>query len=319
MNYASNIFIMKILINLMLMIISVGVCFSQNLVPNGDFELYYNCPTDHTQIYNSKFWKQPTLGTCDYLHVCGKNAGRVPNDYLGYQLPHSGKAYAGIYLRSFYPGWREYIEVELSSPLVAGVQYYFEMYINLANTSSHTTNRIGVYFSSEFIQDTNIVTKLPYSPQIVNSNSSFPDTLNWTLVSGEYTALGGEKYLTIGNFYDDRSTILKKVNPNVSTCECAYFYIDDVSLSINKINSTKLFTMEDEIDVFYNSTLGQVIINKSDKNLSQLLIYDLSLKVLLNKSLTSNDNINIDAFQRGIYIYEIRDKRGVIKIGKIIK
>lgn len=310
---------MKIYINLMLMIISIEVCHSQNLVPNGDFELYYNCPTDYSQIYYSKFWIQPTLGTSDYFNACGANEANVPNTGIGYQLPHSGAAYAGIVLRDWYPSWREYIEVELSSPLDTGLQYDFEMYINLTNESSCTTNRIGVFFSREFIQDTNIISNLPYSPQIINLSSTFPDTLNWTLVSGDYTALGGENYLTIGNFYDDRSTIMKEFNPHNTGRKNAYIYIDDVSLTNKKINSATLSNLKNGIDVIYNPTLGQVIINKSDKNWSQILIYDLSLKLLLNKSLTNNDNINIEAFPAGIYIYEIRDKRCVIKMGKIVK
>jgi hypothetical protein len=61
------------------------------------------------------------------------------------------------------------------------------MYINLGNICRYTCYNVGVYFS-----DTIIVglpnNLLPFTPQINNVVGNIPDTLSWTLVSGNFTS-----------------------------------------------------------------------------------------------------------------------------------
>ena len=42
----------------------------QNLVPNGDFEYYSNCPTNLSQTANCTGWAFFTNGTSDYFNSC---------------------------------------------------------------------------------------------------------------------------------------------------------------------------------------------------------------------------------------------------------
>lgn len=51
----------------MVIAFSVG---AQNLVPNGDFEDYTQCPDYVSQIDRAVGWFRPTEGTSDYLHAC---------------------------------------------------------------------------------------------------------------------------------------------------------------------------------------------------------------------------------------------------------
>ena len=44
----------------------------QNLVKNGNFELYNVCPTGFMEIENCQFITQPTLGTSDFFHSCAE-------------------------------------------------------------------------------------------------------------------------------------------------------------------------------------------------------------------------------------------------------
>jgi gliding motility-associated-like protein len=75
-----------------------------------------------------------------------------------------------------------------------------------------------------------VIPPLNVVPQIANPTGSFiTDTLNWTEVSGTFTATGNEKYLTIGNFLNDAATNTVVVNPT-SAYTVTYFLIDDVSL-----------------------------------------------------------------------------------------
>ncbi|MEP7265972.1 MAG: hypothetical protein ABI772_15820, partial [Bacteroidota bacterium] len=223
-------------ITFLILLITCSVIQAQNLIPNGDFEQYSGCPDYEGQIDSALYWKNPTSvnnggGTSDYLNQCATSGSFVgiPENGLGYQPARSGAGYGGILLYVLAAAsYREYIETPFTSPLVAGSCYHFEMYINLANNCYFNTDDIGIYFSNTLISGITNDDPLPFLPQLNNTAGNFPDTLNWTLVSGNYTAAGGESYLIIGNFKDDASTNV--VIANNAFLTAAYFYIDDVSL-----------------------------------------------------------------------------------------
>ena len=57
---------------------------------------------------------------------------------------------------------------------------------------------------------------------------------NWTEICGQYTAEGGEKYITLGNFMSDEETkdTRMKKDPKIKVTQtiAAYYYIDDISV-----------------------------------------------------------------------------------------
>ena len=66
------------------------------------------------------------------------------------------------------------------------------------------------------------------------------DDRRWTEISCQYKAQGGERYLVLGNFDDDRKTKVSGAiendtfkNPHV---DFAYYYIDDVCVTNTKTN-----------------------------------------------------------------------------------
>lgn len=109
------------------------------------------------------------------------------------------------------------------------------MFISLAD-SSHFASRgqLGVYFSANAVGANNTI-NLPYTPQvIVSPNNYINDKVNWVEYNMQYKALGGEEYITIGNFND--TTRLDTIyvgggdSNNVDFLN-TYYYIDDVWLS----------------------------------------------------------------------------------------
>jgi len=208
----------------------------QNLVPNGDFEQFSACPVSEAQIDLAAPWTNPVVWTAgglqaDYDNQCTNTAFiDVPNNNFGYQPAHSGVGYSGIFLYSLqWADLREYIQTTLTSPLVAGSCYHFEMYAALGDRCMFTTDDLEVYFSDTLMNGITNYFPLPVTPQIGNPGN-FPDTSGWTLISGNYIAAGGETYMIIGNFKDDNNTTFMNVN-NAGTDE-SYVYIDDVLLSI---------------------------------------------------------------------------------------
>jgi type IX secretion system substrate protein len=285
----------------------------QNLVPNGDFEQYSACPTGLSQLDSALSWFNPFSNTLisspDYFNQCaGASAlAGVPQNSIGYQNARSGFGYAGIHrFYRFLPNYREYIECTLTSPLIAGTCYYFEMYINLANSSIFNASDIGVYLSDTLVAGVTSPSWLTYIPQINNSAGNMPDTLNWTLVSGYYTASGNESFLTIGNFKDDANTDTMTIYPG-NPVESSYVFIDDVSLSpctgIEEQNSNS------EIKIYPNPVKDELFINGySLSGKTEIKITDILGKEILRKQFSnSNIQIPITNFQSGIYFIEINN------------
>lgn len=207
-----------------------------NLVPNGSFEEYYNCPGGGNLQLWAKNWYAPNFAlgdSPDYFHVCATNPQvGVPQNNRGYQIPKTGNAYAGFYARGNNDG-REYLQVELTKPLQVGKKYAVQFYLNLPDGVAFSVWNIGMYLSNTAISSpliNNYV--LNVTPQILNEEGNFLNWTDWTEVQGEYTAQGGEKFITIGNFYTEVNTDtlfipgLNQFNPNIT-----YVYLDDVSIT----------------------------------------------------------------------------------------
>ena len=229
---------------------------SQNLVFNPSFEIYENCPNYTTEKSVDKLipgWFLPTRGTSDYFNSCSRFQVNVPNNFIGHMYAKDGQAYAGIILiekpaqdsiKYKKINYREYLQTELNEPLVQGESYEVKFYYAIATYSTYAVNNIGIYISKDGIKQKRSPKVLKYSPQI-KANTSFINTTKdiWFEVSDTLIARGGEKYLTIGNFYIDTNTqylildisdIRKSLHKTIKDNKIAYYYIDMVSVTIVK-------------------------------------------------------------------------------------
>src|ERR1043165_7919647 len=209
---------------------------AQNLVPNYSFELYSSCPNNGDQLNYAIPWYSPTTATPDYFNTCGSGGYGAPLNIWGYQNAKTGNGYGQIAVYgSITTSIREYLQIALSDTLVQGKLYCISFYVSQAGISYYSAHNpiaiteIGLLLSNTAVSSSNDQ-PLPYTPQIVSPVGTFiTDTVQWVEISGLYTALGGEKYLTIGNFKDDASTDTvfianSGINPQ------GYYYVDDVSI-----------------------------------------------------------------------------------------
>lgn len=287
----------------------------QNLVPNGDFEQYSSCPSGFSQLDSALFWINPTVPSAsgsspDYFNQCATSSGvSVPGNNFGYQPAHSGNGYGGgiFWYGGPSPNYRENFETSLISPLTAGQCYYFEMYVALAEKSDHTTSSLGIYFSNTLVNGINNYLPLPFTPQIVNNIGFITDTMNWTLVSGNYTATGGESYLIIANFNDDANTPIQQTGFGIFPE--AYFYIDDVSLT--PCTGIEDQNQNEAIKIYPNPVGEELKVSGLKFKIgekAEIIITDVSGKEIL-KSIFSNQHstINVQSLKSGVYNLEIRD------------
>lgn len=208
-----------------------------DLVPNGSFEEFWECPSGEGQLNNVKFWYKPNFASTDYYNSCqtDENLGiSIPNNWFGYQFPYHGNGYigVGIYLPSNETA-SEYIQVKLLEPLQSCTFYKVRFWVSLADFSSLTSTSLGARFDYTPITNSNY-DAFQLSPHIYDVNF-LTDTSEWKLFSGLYYASGGEEFLSIGRFLATSDSMISIPYTSVQCSNCfqpenAYYYIDSVSV-----------------------------------------------------------------------------------------
>jgi hypothetical protein len=293
----------------------VFFCKAQNLVPNPSFETYTLCPNTDGQILSAAPWTAATA-TCssDYFNTCSANYGS--NNPFAFQLPRTGNAYAGLY---FYIGnLREYLQVQLTIPLVQNKTYYVEFFVSFYKIAAFTTpcNNIAANLSSAQPYTANLGELQPLTPHILNiGNPIISDTLNWVKVSGCYLAQGGEEYLTIGNFFDNLNTVTTNSN------NIAYYFVDDVSvfeITGTCVNGINELSTNFNIDMYPNPTNGILNLKLLDagKDVEIIITDVLGREVLISDYKVQ---INISDLETGIYFLSVYKEDKFVGTKKIIK
>ena len=239
--------------------------YSQNLVINGDFEYYTQCPNHAFQIDRAYPWINPNLanGTPDYFNGCDSTfLVGVPNNTLGFRYAHSGVGYAGLAVWTGIASLREYIEGELTTSLLAGETYCVSFYVANTMICKMGTDGIGILFTDTLFNyfGPNFEV-LPYQPQVQNPiGNIITDTINWVQIQQTYIATGGEHFITIGNFRNDSMTNTAVIYPNVTNIE-GYFYIDDVSITQGQcVTKVEEIRKKNEIIIYPNPSSNTIFI-----------------------------------------------------------
>jgi hypothetical protein len=289
---------------------------AQNLVPNPSFEDTIQCPISISQFGSVEEWFQPTTGTTDYFNACCTglcNAG-IPANLMGHQDGNGGNAYAGmiLYMGSFL-NYREYVEVRLTAPLVSGQKYCVEYLLSLADQSNYSIGSIGAYFSADSIYRLDNSVFSSYTPQVQHHRDSMiSDTINWVLISDQFTATGGEKFMTIGNFHQDDSTTYDTTNTS-SLSTIAHYYIDNISVIADTGQcsvTTSLHEVNDHnFTIYPNPTSGNVTLefNNSEQQDCTLSLYDFQGRIVRRvNNITNNKTIvNLNGLVSGLYFFRL--------------
>ena len=309
------------------------ILVAQNLVPNPSFETYVTCPISDSEVQQGIItpWTTASTATSDYFNACFIPSPfpsmDVPSNAQGYQFARTGDGYAGIISAetadtalTIIGDYREYLQVPLTAPLVAGNEYNIEFFWSLSDRSSLYAEEIGIYFSTTPI-NINQSTTLPYTPQLEQSGSPLNDTTNWVPFQQTYTAVGGEMYITIGNFSNVSNSIWGTTGTACDfyqTFGCfAYYYIDDVSVVAKPVGVNELTAAS--ISIHPNPTLGQTTLSLKEASSGVLNIRNYLGQEVLKVSFNNTKQFDINlAGPAGLYFIQL-DIDGQLITKKVIK
>jgi hypothetical protein len=207
----------------------------QNLVPNGSFEEYIDCPLglDDMQALG---WSS-SRGSCDYYNACNNDildcGVGVPCNVFGYQMAYDGQGYVGfVQFRVPDPETlREQLMCSLIEPLVIGETYYFSMRINRGNSvfNINASNGQGFLLTNE--QYNAIDNPSPAFEEYTYVNQEIlTDSTNWISISTSFVAEQAFSRLVLGAFLE--TAMLDTISIGTPLpYGAAYYFIDDVRLS----------------------------------------------------------------------------------------
>jgi hypothetical protein len=73
------------------------------------------------------------------------------------------------------------------------------------------------------------------------------------------------------------------------------------------------------VEVFPNPITCEINVKANISQLFEIFIYDITSRKLLQQKFTNSVTVNTEQLTQGIYLYEVRDKNGVIKKGIVLK
>lgn len=285
------------------------------LVPNGDFENFVRCPASiggmqYSNVYGTwssvTDWASPLLGSSpDYMNSCATSAlTGVPLNFVGYRTARSGGGYVGIFTCANYRS--EYIMTRLVRPMVKDSIYNVRFYTSPAGcgviegaTSTATivgVREIGASFSDTLVHFLRASdTAIPHAYHVVSpKDKKMTDTSKWYEVSGQYTAKGGERWMTIGRFVHPAEPVLYDTIRHSGRSSpypyvFAYNYIEDVSV---------VRVAKKGVPTSVGSTSLQELVLSPNPANSRIRIEGLaSIKSTLNVTISSINGQRVKQFQ----------------------
>ncbi len=301
----------------------------ENLVPNGSFENYVNCPNGTAQLSYTGNWVFVGAST-DYYNACSPQGNMsVPSNIYGYQDGYDSSGYIGMI--AYAVGdfqqentYREPAGTYLTQALTIGEKYYLSFKAALTiNTfeSGGACNKLGAKLSTVGYSNSNPTPINNFAH--VYTDSVITDTVNWAMISGSFIADSAYTFISIGNFFDSLNVQYVDFNGLWYT-ESAYYYIDDIRLSTdsNFVVSTKqsINFNSAQFSIYPNPVANYFYVNQTFAEPYELTIYNsIGQKLYEEKGITTcNKTINATSFTKGFLLVDIKTQSNTFQ-QKILK
>jgi len=299
----------------------------ENLIPNSSFEdtITLN-PTEGSFIQN--FIPNWNGWVSIYFNSLIANSyAKTPSNYIGYQNPRTGNAYAAVKSSSvLLTQKRTYLQTKLKEQLQIGKKYCIKMYASLGDSCLWANNSLQVFFSNDSLDATN--TQLIYVQPQINfyNHPSLNNKTDWVELIDTLTSIGTEKWITIGNFLPDSiSEILLLEDTCYSSisgtilCQ-SHYYIDDVSLVlVNETNTNDDRDIEHDFLIFPNPASNYLQIEAQDQSNSQYKIFNyLGQLVEQWQSNRIIQNLELSNLSNGFYLLQATNNKGIVEQKKFV-
>lgn len=294
--------------------------YAQNLVPNPNFEDYSStyCGIMFTGEFASSIddWEQANGASPDAYFTnidpsCYNFQPQSEYDGVigikGSQLPLSGEVMAGLWLYTIAgSNQREYLQVELTAPMVSGQEYVVEFYVSLADSMEFYIDKLGAHLSVGVISGTDDG-PLDYTPQ-VEADGFVSDAENWTLISDTVMATDDFTHITIGNFYDDdaTATMSNPLHSQAVSTYGAYYFVEDIK--VEQLNDVGIYsTAFPHVQVY--PTLAEDVLHVRIPTViqsSEIKIYDTTGQLV--RLISTRDEltqIEVSDLAKGVYLVNV--------------
>ncbi|HKL03045.1 MAG TPA: OmpA family protein [Cryomorphaceae bacterium] len=215
-----------------------------NLVSNPSFEKYEGNLRRDGQFDLTEDWGNASEVISD-LFATGIRSKyvNIPENSFGNELPYDGDNYAGIVTYSYRSKLnKSYITIQMKSSMNKGDLYCIKYKASLADRARYATNNLGVILTKGKVNEKTTSTIKRSDVLLSDKNPVVNQTEGWWSFCKRYVSNGSEKYITIGNFSDDRSTKTETREIDKKYAEegpemVGYYYIDMVE--VRKVEPTE--------------------------------------------------------------------------------
>jgi len=257
----------------------------QNLLLNGNFE--------NTLIGSCAF----NLSNADfntYMSDCNAfgsaNEIDIQDSACGYTNPPNGNWFISLSTQT--QGVFDVVALKLSSPLTQGNTYYLSFFDNCI-LNSNDSLLIGLSNDSS-----NFGIRVAALRPLHQTN--------WQHRTIAFTAPNNGNYLVLSN----------------KGIQGGYNFIDNICLSTDTSCYAAVGVndyTQPVVRIYPNPFTDWINFLLPENESAEVVLYDLTAKIILHKSSANYIFFNTTNLERGIYIYEVRYRNGIVGRGKIVK
>jgi hypothetical protein len=285
----------------MMIILSCSICEGQNLVtltlkPDS---------TNGKDAYVWDYFPSNNYGNNDRLDVTAWTAMGTPyisRVFIQFDLD-SIPAFSTI-VSAYLSLFRNYTDQDYNGIHSGANASYIQRVIGLWQKDSITWNN----------QPSAITTNQVSLPQTITGLEDFTniDVKNMVVGIMASSNFGFMIKLQTEHYYTDLIFASSRHADSTIHPKLVVTYLTSTSIEHNANNTS-------DINIFPNSFSDELNIKTSIKEPSEIILYDIVSRKLLQQKFTSSVTLNTAQLARGIYIYEVKNKEGVVKKGKVVK
>ena len=187
------------------------------------------------------------------------------------------------------------------------------------------TEQVRAHIQSNFTLNGQVLVTLDVYPAgagKIKISTIIPDSLPWTGVYFDgnpvrLTAIPNPGYTFA---YWDSNNVLTNIDSNISIVQninASTLYNAVFTPIPNGVNTANFNSSV--INVYPNPMADKLNVKINNNEPSEINIYDISSRKILQQTFTNTITLNTEQLAKGVYLYEVRSRKGIIKNGKVIK